>query len=399
MSQSRAHECESFLIGIDPDRRSPRDMATPSEAATLGDVHEDVKHYYGKRLQSQGDLQTKACVTPATALPPAVRAALANVHHEVVSRYYGCGLVVPEELSGCRVLDLGSGSGRDCFALSQLVGEDGHVTGIDMTPEQLEVARRHVEYHTKLFGFSRPNVEFLEGYIERLGDVGLQDQSYDVIVSNCVVNLAPDKGPVLREAFRVLKDGGELYFSDIYADRALPEDVRRDKELWGECLGGALHWRDLLTLAAAAGFLRPRLVSATLTELSPDLQAHLGGVRFVSATYRLFRVPPGAVAAGGAEVVYNGGIEGSLHELTFDAHTTFPGGRPVTVDAELAAILRSSRLADAFMIRPATKQQGGDLVQEETVDPFALLQREGAKGAAAQGCCAGGGGGVARSCC
>lgn len=94
------------------------------------------QNYYGNVLRTSADLQTNACVTPAKLVPKYIRERLQNVHEAVTSRYYGCGLVVPERLESCWILDLGSGSGRDCYVLSQLVGEKGHVTGIDMTEVQ-----------------------------------------------------------------------------------------------------------------------------------------------------------------------------------------------------------------------------------------------------------------------
>jgi arsenite methyltransferase len=98
------------------------------------------------------------------------------------------------------VLDLGSGSGRDCFVISKLVGDNGRVVGIDMTDEQLSVANKYIDYHTKKFGLSKPNVEFRKGYIEKLGEAGLEDNTFDVIVSNCVVNLSPDKKSCLTRS-------------------------------------------------------------------------------------------------------------------------------------------------------------------------------------------------------
>ncbi|NXV96920.1 AS3MT methyltransferase, partial [Calonectris borealis] len=331
--------------------------------------------YYGKVLQKSEDLKTNACITSARPLPKVVRDALERVHEEVVTRYYGCGLVIPECLASCRILDLGSGSGRDCYLLSQLVGERGHVTGIDMTEgqvrrgagasphppsisppsfpssSQVEVAKKHIAYHMDKFGYRKPNVEFLQGYMEKLGDAGLADESYDIVISNCVINLVPDKRAVLREAYRVLKPGGEMYFSDVYASQHLSETVRKHSVLWGECLAGALYWRDLYSIAEQVGFSPPCLVTASpITIGDKELEGIIGDCRFVSATFRLFKVP-GSSRTGPGQVIYNGGIVGHERELVFDANFTFKEGEVVDVDAEMAAILRSSRFAEEFLIR------------------------------------------------
>src|SRR5262249_33666799 len=160
---------------------------------------------------------------------------LAKVHEEVRAKYYGCGIVVPAALGGARVLDLGSGSGRDVYMIAQLVGPQGEAAGVDMTDEQLATARSHVEWHMQRFGYARPNVRFVKGYIESLGDLEFEPGSFDVIVSNCVINLSVDKPAVLRGAYDLLKPGGELYFADVYCDRRLPDSVRTDPVLYGEC--------------------------------------------------------------------------------------------------------------------------------------------------------------------
>jgi arsenite methyltransferase len=130
-----------------------------------------------------------------------------------------------------------SGSGRDCYVAAALVGERGSVTGVDMTPPLLEVARKHADAWAAHLGYKAPNMRFLEGRIEALGDAGLADGCMDLMISNCVVNLSPDKRAVLREAHRVLRDGGEMFFSDVYADRRLPASVREDPLLVGGCIG------------------------------------------------------------------------------------------------------------------------------------------------------------------
>ncbi len=153
-------------------------------------------------LAGSADLRTDACCT-TEAPPPAVGAALANVHEEVRARYYGCGLVAPDAMEGLAVLDLGSGSGQDAYLLAQMVGPGGSVTGVDATPEQLEIAERHRSWHAERFGFA--NTRFIEGDIERLDALDLADESFDLIVSNCVINLVSDKGAVFRAAHRLLK--------------------------------------------------------------------------------------------------------------------------------------------------------------------------------------------------
>ncbi|KAM8806107.1 arsenite methyltransferase [Eudromia elegans] len=362
-------------------------------AAPAGEqIHRAVQHYYGKELQSSEDLKTTACVTPAQPLPRAAREALERVHEEVAARYYGCGLTLPEGLASCRVLDLGCGSGRDCYVLSQLVGESGHVTGIDMTEEQVEVARKHLAYHMDKFGYRAPNVDFIQGFMERLGDAGLADESYDIVISNCVVNLAPDKRAVLREAYRVLKPGGELHLSDVYASGRLSEAARAHRVLWGECLAGALRWTELRGLARELGFSAPRLLRARAVAVRPaELRAVAGDCRFVSATCRLFKVPRGGPARP-ARVVYGGGIAGHERELLFDANFTFKAGEGVDVDADTAAILRSSRFAQHFSIQDGGAAPPGCCAggaKESICDPFQLLERRGAPAPACgpRGCC------------
>ena len=136
-------------------------------------MREEVQNYYGQQLHSSDDLQTNACCDQE---PPAyLKPLLAQLHDEVVMRYYGCGLVAPQLLKGMRILDLGSGSGRDVYLLSALVGEHGEVVGVDMTDEQLQVARRHQDYHRDTFGYVKSNVRFLKGYIEELDKLDLED--------------------------------------------------------------------------------------------------------------------------------------------------------------------------------------------------------------------------------
>ncbi len=309
---------------------------------------ESVQNYYGKVLQHSNDLKTSACCD-VSSMPDWLKPLLAKLHPQVTERYYGCGLVAPAVLEGARVLDLGSGSGRDCYLLAQLVGSQGQVVGVDMTPEQLAVANAHLQYHAEQFGFA--NVEFRQGYIENLDALGLSDASFDVIVSNCVINLSPDKDSVLREAYRLLKKGGELYFSDIYADRRLPAALREDELLYGECLGGALYWNDFHNLAKRHGFADPRLVEdRPIAITDPKLAAKLGNTRFYSATYRLFKLDDlePACEDHGQAVIYHGGIAAAPHTFVLDKHHHIETGKVFPVCGNTYRMLHDSRFAPYF---------------------------------------------------
>jgi len=313
-------------------------------------VEENVREYYGKTLESSADLKTNACCDPGS-VPAHIRKALSNIHDEVTSKYYGCGLTVPDDLEGLAVLDLGSGSGRDCYVISQLVGEKGSVIGVDMTDEQLAVANKHVEYHAENFGYGKTNVTFKKGNIERLSEVGLKDDSLDLIVSNCVINLAKDKESVLKEAWRVLKNGGELYFSDVYADRRIPVELQEDKVLYGECLSGALYWNDFLRLARKAGFLDVRLVESRPLELGNDeLKKKAGHIDFYSATFRLFKIPTleDACEDYGQAVVYKGTIPECPQFFDLDDHHRFIVGEKFKVCANSSLMLSESRFKKHF---------------------------------------------------
>ncbi|HHQ14473.1 MAG TPA: methyltransferase domain-containing protein, partial [Chromatiales bacterium] len=311
---------------------------------------EEVQRYYGETLQSTADLKTTACCTQDD-VPAYVRDILGLIHDEVLARYYGCGLVLPEALDGMHILDLGCGAGRDCYVLSKLVGEQGRIVGVDMTPEQLEVARRYRDHHAAAFGYVQSNVEFVEGDIEHLDETGLPDGSFDLIVSNCVINLATDKQAVLNEAWQLLRDGGEMYFSDIYADRRIPDELRSDPVLYGECLSGALYWKDFIQLARVAGFADPRVVEARpVTVEDAGLAAKLGDIRFYSVTYRLFRLEgldPGSEDYG-QSVRYLGNIPHHAQRLRFDRYQVFETGKPARVSANTFRMLADSRFRPFF---------------------------------------------------
>ena len=154
------------------------------------------------------------------------------------------------------VLDLGSGAGKDVFLAAQKVGAGGRVIGVDMTPEMLALARRNAVRFFETTGLA--NVEFREGKIE---DLPVDDASVDVVISNCVINLSPDKTRVFREIRRVLKPGGRMIVSDIVLNRPLPESARNDPDLYAACIAGALLRDEYLQAIRDAGFDEVEILS------------------------------------------------------------------------------------------------------------------------------------------
>jgi len=312
--------------------------------------HEVVQDYYGKVLQSSADLQTNACCTPAE-MPEWLKGVLSKVHDDVLMRYYGCGLIAPDALEGARILDLGCGAGRDVYALSAMVGDTGEVVGVDMTDEQLDVARAHQEYHRDAFGLNRVNTAFHKGYIEELDKLPLEPGSFDVIVSNCVINLAQDKEAVLRGVYNLLKPGGEMYFSDVYADRRIPKVLAKDEVLYGECLSGALYWNDFETFARRAGFDDPRLVEhRPLTIENPKLEEKVSPIKFTSATYRLWKLDglERSCEDYGQAVIYKGTIKNSEKVFRLDGHHVIEAGKVFPVCGNTWAMLHDTRLREHF---------------------------------------------------
>jgi arsenite methyltransferase len=312
---------------------------------------ESVKAYYGKFLKTSADLQTSACCT-AEAMPAHLLPILRLIHAEVQEKFYGCGSPIPPELDGRSVLDLGSGSGRDCYLLSKLVGPQGRVVGIDMTEEQLGVAKKHLPFHMEKFGYSKPNVEFRQGYIEDLEGAGIASNSMDLVVSNCVLNLSPAKDRVFSEIFRVLKPGGELYFSDVFADRRVPSPQNQDPVLLGECLGGALYSEDFRRLLAKTGCHDFRVVAKTkLTLNNAEIERKIGMVSFYSMTIRAFKLPMEDRCEDFAQVAYYlGTIREYPHAFALDDHHLFKTGQPLPVCSNTASMIADSRYAKHFKI-------------------------------------------------
>jgi arsenite methyltransferase len=315
-------------------------------------AHQKVSEYYGKILQTKKDLKTSACCS-LEKLPAYVQEPLKLIEEEIQLKFYGCGSPIPLVLEGMKVLDLGCGTGRDCFVLSYYVGEKGEVVGVDMTEEQLDIARKYSNVQMEKFGFKKPNVRFYQGYIEDLKGVDLPDNYFDIVVSNCVVNLSPDKNKVLKEVYRVLKTGGEFFFSDVYADRRLPKWAKEDPILLGECLGGAFYWKDFIRSAKATGFADARVFTQSKIDImDQETIGKIGFANFNSITYRLFKIPEleDACEDYGQTAIYKGTIKESPHHFVLDNHHIFEKGKPMLVCSNTAMMLKQTRLSPHFEV-------------------------------------------------
>lgn len=314
---------------------------------------EQLKTYYGKIIQSTKDLKTKACCCDGEPMTPAIKKILGNIDGEILARSYGCGSPIPEALAGSTVLDLGCGSGRDVYLVSKLVGPDGFVIGVDMTEEQLETAKKHVGQQMQKFGFKSANMDFRSGYIEDLQELGIEDSSIDVVISNCVINLSPDKKRVFQEIFRVLKPGGELYFADVFAGQRVPDHLKEDPVLHGECLAGAMYIEDFRRLLAGVGCPDYRIVTKRKIDLeNQESEEKIGMVDFYSMTVRVFKLASleDICEDYGQVATYKGTMDEYPHYFDLDDHHRFFTGKPMLVCGNTAAMVQETRLAEHFTV-------------------------------------------------
>lgn len=192
----------------------------------------------------------------------------------------GCGN--PTALAGLKegqvVLDLGSGGGIDVFLAGKKVGPEGRVIGVDMTKQMVEKAKSTA----KKYGYK--NVEFRLGEIENLP---VEDNSIDVIISNCVINLSPDKRKVFQEAYRVLKNGGKIMISDLVTEGQLPEEIKKSFDAWAGCIAGALEKNEYLDTIRKAGFQKIKIVSESSYDI--DVSDQLKG-KITSVAVEAYKV-------------------------------------------------------------------------------------------------------------
>lgn len=309
-----------------------------------------VRAYYGEAMEKP---QAELCCPVAYDQDD-----IAHVPQEVIDRFYGCGS--PVAAAGIRagevVLDIGSGGGIDVFIAAKKVGPTGRAIGVDMTDQSLAVAARYKPQVATALGFDV--TDFRKGFMEALP---VETQSVDLVTSNCVINLSPDKRAVLREMWRVLRDDGRMVVSDIVSAREVPAHLRVNQQLWGECLSGALTEEQFLSYLEEAGFYG-------ITVLGKTYWKEVEGHAFYSVTVRGFKFEKKAGCEFiGQVAVYQGPMKAVVDE---EGHF-FPRGEAVEVCTDTAHKLRTGPYAASFN------------VMDDAADPRTLSFDSGC----APGCC------------
>ncbi len=260
------------------------------------------------------------------------------IPEEVLKISYGCG--TPAGLKtvspGETVLDIGSGGGIDCFEASRLVGPAGSVIGLDMTDTMLEIARRNAPIVAANLGYAGSNVEFRKGLADAMP---VDDNRIDLIISNCVINLAPDKRKVFSEMFRVAKPGGRFTISDIVSDQPVPQYLVHDAQKWGDCLSGALTLKSYMDGLGEAGFLGIHLIKSSPWQV-------IDGVHFFSVTLTGYKLP---TESAGSTVRY-ATLCGPFSRVVDERETSYQRGIPQPIGDETTHLLSQPPLASYFVL-------------------------------------------------
>jgi ubiquinone/menaquinone biosynthesis C-methylase UbiE len=299
---------------------------------------------------------------------------LAMLPDEILEKDYGCGDPSRYIQEGDVVLDLGSGGGKICYMAAQLVGETGHVIGVDMNDDMLALARKYQAQMAASLGGNR--VSFVKGHIQDLG-LGIdaldeylqthpvnshgdytalkawevaqrsdnplvQDQSVDLVISNCVLNLVDDheKQQMIREIFRVLKPGGRVAISDIVSDQPIPESMKNNPELWSGCISGAFREDEFLDEFVAAGFS-----AVCYDKWDAEPWQVIEGIEFRSVTLTAVRPESGDVQANGQGVIYRG----PFAAVVDDNGGTYARGERVDVSGAMHKLLLNPAFNNAFI--------------------------------------------------
>lgn len=311
------------------EKKEHGDAMTTAKASSCEVTRQDVQDFYAqaavkpqKELCCPGGYDTRET---------------SHIPAEVLERSYGCGspMGLARIALGETVVDLGSGAGIDVFVAARKVGRNGRAIGVDMTPEMLAKAVVAQSQVAKTLGYR--NTEFRHGYLE---EIPVEDGSADLVTSNCVLNLSMDKGKVFREIARILRHGGRFVIGDIVSEGPIPEELRSDVKLWGECLAGALSQEEFLKAASEAGFYGLEILSSAFYKEER-------GFRFRSVTVRGWRF------VKGPSCVYIGQYAtylGPHSQVSDDDGHTYVRGAPFEICTDTAAKLQAPPYAGQFEI-------------------------------------------------
>ncbi|MEM7008191.1 MAG: methyltransferase domain-containing protein [Thermodesulfobacteriota bacterium] len=299
------------------------------------DTREFVREYYGKAAQEpREDL---CCPTTCPVED------IGHIPKEVIDRFYGCGspMSLAGILEGETVVDLGSGAGIDCFIASKKTGEQGKVIGVDMTDDMLKVATESITEVSANLGYE--NVEFRKGFLE---EIPIDNKSVDLITSNCVINLSPDKRKVFGEMLRILKDHGRIVVSDIISSQKIPASITDNKELLGECIAGALTEDRFLSNLEQVGFYGIEVLGKTHWKT-------IENVDFFSISVRAYKFEKTAGCVFiGQHALYNGPFKVIIDE---EGHV-FPRNQAVEVCTDTAQKLTNAPYSGMFTILEPDQQ-------------------------------------------
>ncbi len=314
-----------------------------------------VREFYGKAAETP---QAELCC-PAKFDDSMIR----HIPQEVIDRFYGCGspVTLGNLKPGETFVDLGAGAGIDCFIAARMVGPQGKVIGIDMTDPMLEIADRNRPIVAANLGFDV--VEFRKGFLEQ---VPVCPKSVDLVTSNCVINLSPDKPKVFAEIWRILKDHGRTVIADIVSDRPVPANLKVNPQLWGECIVGALTEEEFLARLEEAGFYG-------LSILKKAYWKTVEGFDFYSVTVEGYKFEKTAGCRFiGQKAIYRGPMKAAMDE---EGHL-FPRNVAVEVCTDTAANLSHPPYAGSFTVLEPDTQR---------VELSAVLS--GGKSECGPGCC------------
>ena len=292
-------------------------------------THKDVQNFYGEAAKNPQD---NLCCP--TSYP---QEDTSFIPQDVIDRFYGCGspISIAGITEGETVMDLGSGAGIDCFIAAKKVGNKGKVIGIDMTDEMLDVANKSKDTVSRNIGYD--NIEFKKGFLEK---IPVEDNSVDLITSNCVINLSPNKVDVFKEMFRVLKDHGRILISDIVSEVPLPKTISQDVQLWGECIGGCLTENELISSLEQAGLYGVEILNKTYWRTEKN-------IKFYSVTLRAYKFQKTDTCVFmGQKAIY----KGPFKVVIDDEGHVYPRNQEVEVCTDTASKLSNPPYKNLFRI-------------------------------------------------